>query len=148
MSENYQRHLKRIWVVLVIMLLVITAGIAVLIFLPNQKIYQQTIAGTQGTQGPVGVQGIQGPQGKQGEVGLQGEPGPQGVQGIQGPVGETGDTGPQGEQGAQGDPGVAGREIELRHNDKKDRVEWRYVGDEGWQVLMRDCELINFCIEM
>lgn len=97
----------------------------------------QGIQGVQGLQGPQGETGPQGPRGDTGMTGLQG---PQGIQGKQGIQGEKGDTGPQGE------PGVSGREIEVRHNDEQDRTEWRYVGDEDWQVLVEDCEITDTCL--
>lgn len=79
-------------------------------------------------QGVQGVAGAQGLQGERGFPGAQGEPGIQGAQGIQG---ETGATGAQGEQGV---PGHDGREIERRCNASRNRMEWRYAGDETWNV--------------
>lgn len=80
------------------------------------------INGVNGLPGPLGPIG---PNGLQGMMGLQGEQGPQGIQG---------ETGPQGIQGPQGEPGADGREIERRCNPAGPRMEWRYVGDDSWQV--------------
>lgn len=108
--------------------------------------------GQQGLQGQRGIQGLQGEpglKGDKGEVGLTGPQGLQGAQGMQGPQGvqgEKGEKGDTGETGPQGEPGQNGREIEVRHNDELDRTEWRYVGDEQWQVLVRDCEISDTCL--
>lgn len=79
----------------------------------------------QSIQGGIGPQGLQGIQGAQGEAGFVG---PQGERGLQGETGATGAT------GAQGDRGADGRQIERRCNAEKNRIEWRYEGDEQWRV--------------
>lgn len=87
----------------------------------------ESIVGPQGERGYVGPQGVPGPQGSNGPQGFNGVS-------IQGPQGPQGQSGPQGIQGEQGVPGQDGREIERRCNAKKKRIEWRYNGDEFWQV--------------
>lgn len=46
-------------------------------------------------------------------------------------------------KGEQGDPGTPGREVEFRHHNS--RIEWRYVGEDIWTVLVKDCELLGNC---
>jgi hypothetical protein len=96
--------------------------------------------GDRGEQGPIGPQGSQGERGPQGDQGLQGEPGVQGLTGLRGE---------QGLQGIQGTAGTNGKEVELRGNNEKDQIEWRYVGeaDDAWRLLVRYCDLTNTCVE-
>lgn len=84
--------------------------------------------------------------GEKGDMGARGRDG-NSITGPQGPVGQTGESvqGPPGETGPQGEPGAAGREVEFRYNNKKARIEWRYVGDTFWTVLINACELIKNC---
>lgn len=46
---------------------------------------------------------------------------------------------------SQGDIGVAGREVEFQTNPKTNNLEWRYIGDDSWQILMRNCQITNTC---
>lgn len=86
-------------------------------------------------------------------VPIKGDKGDKGdtVVGPQGPPGVSikGDKGDavviHGEDGAPGEPGPPGREVEFRYNEAKQRIEWRYVGDGGWQVLIDQCVLTNTC---
>lgn len=74
--------------------------------------------------------------------GLNGANGKTGATGSQGQIGKTG---LQGSSGSQGEPGVAGKSIELRYNDAKSEIEWRYVGDLTWVPLLKDCQILNTC---
>lgn len=163
MSE-IQRQTKILWVILGLLLLINIATI-VYSLVTDKEIYP--LAGPQGVEGlkgdkgdkgdpgrtPVrgvdyfdGRDGSQGPPGPQGPTGPQGVEGPEGIQGSEGEPGPVGEQGPQGEQGAPGEPGQNGREVEFRHNDEQDRTEWRYVGDDNWQVLYEDCEITDTCV--
>lgn len=91
-----------------------------------------------GEQG-LGLRGPQGPQGAQGIMGLQGIPGIQGITGLSGesivgPAGKDGADGAPGANGAQGEQGPMGPRTERYCNEAERRIEWRNVGDEGWQV--------------
>lgn len=48
-------------------------------------------------------------------------------------------------KGIKGDTGAAGREVELQYNSLKQRLEWRYTGEDIWTVLVNACELTNTC---
>lgn len=102
--------------------------------------------GEQGVEGKQGIQGEQGPQGIQGIQGIAGPQGPTGATGVTGATGAQGPQGVQGEQGPPGEPGQSAREVEFRHNASKDRIEWRYVGDLNWRLLVKDCELTDTCL--
>lgn len=49
-------------------------------------------------------------------------------------------------KGDKGDIGQAGREVEFQYNSVKDRIEWRYIGEDIWTVLVDACELTNTCL--
>jgi len=49
-------------------------------------------------------------------------------------------------KGEQGEAGAAGRETEFRYNETKQRIEWRYIGDSGWQILVKKCTLLADCV--
>lgn len=92
-------------------------------------------AGQIGQPGYTPVKGLDYFDGVDGAKGDKGDPGEQGVPGL---TGATGAQGIQGEQGEAGEAGQNGREIELRCRDfqsKDSQVQWRYVGDESWQLL-------------
>lgn len=87
---------------------------------------------------------------------LRGEKGDTGATGLAGRNGVDGTDGQDGKsavstiikehipiKGEQGDVGESGREVEFRHNN--DRIEWRYVGEDFWSVLVNDCELLDNC---
>lgn len=93
------------------------------------------------------VQGQPGNNGKDGVNGIQGAQGVQGIAGNDGLQGNPGKDGTNGQQGAQGEPGNPGREVELRHDPKTGSLQWRYVGDDLWTVLAKDCELNSTCKE-
>lgn len=86
--------------------------------------------------------------GEKGEKGDAGAAGPQGLPGvsIRGDKGETVVIeGIDGVDGLPGEPGAPGREVEFQYNEAKQRIEWRYVGDRGWQVLVEQCVFDNTC---
>lgn len=151
---------KLLWIILVLWIISNAIVITLYLFFPRQDPEIQRLIKEYTTQleaikrqkgyipdsitGPQGIQGLQGPQGLQGEPGaqgLQGSQGPIGLQGSQGATGAqgpAGPTGPQGEQGPQGEPGQDGREVEFRCNPANDNYEYRYVGDENWQIIERN----------
>jgi hypothetical protein len=91
--------------------ILIVVLIAIIAFLIYKKITEPISSGDQGKQGPPGATGIQGPPGATGIQGDQGEqdpPGATGIQGDQGSVGATGATGIQGDQGSVGATGATG----------------------------------------
>lgn len=93
----------------------------------------------------VPVKGDQGPQGEQGPKGDTGQQGQPGVS-IKGDKGDTVTIqGLDGKDGAQGEPGSSGREVEFQYNEAAKRIEWRYVGDDGWQILINQCQLLGTC---
>lgn len=173
MGDKYSRQASLVkWLLIVLILVVVGNLIYTTFFLPRDRGYQTIVGnvGPQGTPGPEGPRGLtgftgeQGPVGPQGSQGLQGERGPQGEQGVQGlqgamglqgeqgPVGQSGADGlpgPQGLPGNPGSPGKDGRELELRGNNDKKQIEWRYVGedDSAWRVLARYCDLLGTCVD-
>lgn len=66
---------------------------------------------------------------------------------VIGPKGDSGASiqGTKGEAGEKGDPGPAGREIELQTNNLTGDIEWRYIGDDLWTVLMKNCKIKGEC---
>lgn len=133
-------------VIIAILCLLILANLAaiVLYFIksPEHKSTSPSITRIEriiGDQGPIGLQGIQGVGGLQGAVGPAGQPGVQGTQG------EVGAIGPEGPAGPQGEPGAAAVPIEIRYNDIKKQIEWRYVGDMLWTTLVQACQLTDTC---
>lgn len=127
-------------IIVVILSLLVLANLAaiVLYFIksPEHKATSPSITRIErvvGDQGPIGLQGIQGEQGLQGTVGPAGQPSVQGSQGEIGP------------QGPQGDPGAPAVPLEIRYNDIKQQIEWRYVGDFLWTTLVQACQLTNTC---
>lgn len=85
---------------------------------------------------------VKGDKGSKGDAGAQGPPGV----GIKGDKGDSVTIkGQDGVNGAQGEPGASGREVEFQYNATDKRIEWRYVGDEGWQVLIDQCVLTDTC---
>lgn len=87
---------------------------------------------------------IKGDKGDPGERGPAGQPGAS----IKGDKGDTVTIqGLDGKDGAQGEPGASGREVEFMYNDDKKRIEWHYVGDDGWQILVDQCKLTDTCEE-
>lgn len=49
-----------------------------------------------------------------------------------------------GNNGADG-IGSPGREIELQTNILNGNLEWRYIGDDSWQLLMKRCAMLGNC---
>lgn len=94
---------------------------------------------------PKAPAGIPGVNGNNGVNGTDGKDGKNGATGLQGPAGPKGDTGEKGDTGAQGDPGIPGKTVELRYNDTKQQIEWRYGGDIGWRTLVTTCQLGGTC---
>lgn len=146
-DEQYKRLMRRFNFVLYACI------VTVALFLIAIALHFMLMPGSaQQSVGPVG------PRGEQGEsiVGPQGPPGAS-IVGERGPVGEAGADGATviteketvlektGEQGPQGNPGPAGREVELQRNAATGDLEWRYVGDELWQLLLEGCELTGVC---
>lgn len=132
MPSLYKKQLKRIWLVIILLLLLVLSGIILLIFKPNEQIFQQVA----GQNGYTPIKGKDYSDGKDGINGLS-ITGPQGPAGAQGLAGEsvTGPSGPQGPEGAQGLPGTPGRTLEQRCNAKKLRIEQKYTDTEIWEVL-------------
>lgn len=87
---------------------------------------------------------------------LKGDPGPKGDKGEDGSNGKDGTDGKDGNngvngrdgEGVQGEPGPPGREVEFQYNETKNRIEWRYVGDSRWQVLVDGCKLVKSCEDL
>lgn len=88
-----------------------------------------------------GVAGAPGKNGKDGRDGTNGANGSNGVSTVSTFATETIIK----EVPLQGEPGQPGKSTELRYNTAKSRIEWRYVGDDGWQILVDKCTLINSC---
>lgn len=93
-----------------------------------QYVKDQKIA-TDGKDGYTPIKGVDYFDGIKGDDGLQGI---RGEQGVKGETGATGQTGTTGEKGLQGEPGKL---IILRCNTKKNRWEYKYEGDDTWQIL-------------
>lgn len=137
--REIRKHNRRIMIALILIVLLGAVSIALTMFTKPAPIVKNYI-GQQGKPG-LSVKGDPGVQGTQGLQGLQGEPGIQGVAGVAGPKGDTGATGAQGIQGDQGpagEKGADGRTPEYRCNPKNHNYEWRYVGDDNWQVLQKN----------
>lgn len=88
---------------------------------------KEELRGDQGFRGSDGVDGMNGVDGKDGKDSVSVKT----VIKEQVPV--------------KGDIGQAGREVEFQYNNLKQRIEWRYVGESFWQVLVDACELTNTC---
>lgn len=41
--------------------------------------------------------------------------------------------------------GAPGREIELQSNPLNGNLEWRYIGDDSWQLLLNKCKITDTC---
>lgn len=85
---------------------------------------------------PIPTNGINGLNGKDGKNGVDG-------QSIVGPQGPAGESGPKGEQGDIGSPGL---QTEFRTNPNSGNLEYRYIGDDSWTTLMKQCQITNSCI--
>ena len=114
------------WIIVVLLVLLLVAGITILVCRHYEKRYKCLIAtqmekamrrGKQGCQGLPGkngrpgyngVCGNQGDRGPNGGIGLQGSQGPEGVQGDSGQQGMGGTQGLQGVQGSTGNTGTNG----------------------------------------
>ena len=147
--KKLRRQLKYIVWLLVVFFLMLLGSIVLVSLDPQNKTFPTTIIQqtTQGLQGLPGAKGdtVVGAQGIQGTQGLYGEQGAQGTQGIQGIQGDPGAPGEQGTQGEPGEPGQSGREIELRTNPNSLNIEWRYVGDSNWHILISLCQIQGGC---
>lgn len=149
---------KSFWVIIFTgMFLILGALIAVYIAVrnPSGHSYPKVIQGPKGDTAQIDYSKINSaiaqqlaalPKAQNGVDGLPGENGTMGIQGLMGIPGPAGPQGPQGETGGQGDPGVSGKSIEVRYNDAKAEVEWRYDGDIGWTPLVTACTLTNTCV--
>lgn len=86
--------------------------------------------------------------GQDGSSGVQGNPGIQGSNGSQGVQGSQGTSGNDGAPGASGQDavGTPGREAEFQSNPLTGNLEWRYVGDDSWQLLIEKCAITNICL--
>ena len=62
--------------------------------------------------------------------------------GKDGLPGKDGANGVDGEKGNQGEPGSPGLEVELRTNPLNSNLEWRYIGDDSWQILLNTCGVV------
>lgn len=98
----------------------------------------KSIQGVQGEIGPMSL--VPGPHGKDGNDGSSGVPGSTGL------IGPQGEPGTPGEPGPQGDAGAPGLQTELRTDPLNGDLEWRYVGDDDWQILMPFCSIVNTCL--
>lgn len=156
-----QRLLKAIALIFLLLFLVLLANLIYTQLNKNSNVSYETIAGptgkngvngpkgdtgSEGDRGPIGAKGDTGPQGSNGPKGDTGQNGNNGQDGPPGPQGLTGLTGETGLQGIQGAAGVDGRQIELRSNDTDKTIEWHYIGDTSWQVLVRYCDLTSSCL--
>lgn len=98
---------------------------------------------------PKAIDGVAGTPGQNGLQGQNGTNGTNGVTGSAGTTGTPGDTGMQGEQGEpgpQGDPGQPGLTVQLRYNNLKNEIEWKYTTDLTWRPLVTTCTLTNTCV--
>lgn len=105
-------------------------------------IHETTTYRVEGLPGPQGIPGVGYP-GKDGRsiVGPPGPAGQIGSQGLAGEPGAPGKDGQDGKDGRDGEDGQPGRELEFRTNPDTCDVEYRYVGQRGWTVLVeQDCE--------
>jgi hypothetical protein len=75
-----------------------------------------------------------GSNGKDGKSPIKGIDYTDGVNGQNGSNGADGKDG-VGQKGDPGQPGQPGRETEFRCNPDNDNYEWRYVGDDSWQII-------------
>lgn len=151
MKPRLPQHIKWLFILVALLFLLNVVGFIILLNREVHHIYnnystaqpEDGINGADGytpTKGIDYFDGVDGRDSRDGRDGRDGKDGEDGNDGAQGPKGDTG------QQGTPGDPGASGREIEIRHNDEKDRTEWRYVGDPNWQLLMKDCEINDTCI--
>lgn len=89
------------------------------------------------------VKNVKGQKGEKGDAGLNGKDGTNGVDG------KNGQTQVINKEitldGKPGEPGQDGREIEFRYNELKQRAEWRYIGDDYWQLFFKACTITNTC---
>lgn len=63
--------------------------------------------------------------------------------GTNGANGADGTNGKDGVDGQDGLPGIPGKEIELRRDPETGNVEWRYVDEDFWTLLIDKCELVE-----
>lgn len=68
-----------------------------------------------------------------------------GTNGKNGVIGNPGVNGTNGQDGLPGVQGADGLSVELRYNAAKQQIEWRYVGDITWKLLVSNCTLANTC---
>lgn len=134
---------KRLWLFLFALFLLLAVGVFLNVkYRPAPITTVENLIGQNGKDG----QSIQGPQGPSGYSPVKGvdyfdgATGATGLTGVQGIQGEQGLQGVQGDTGAQGDPGTPGQNPEFRCNPKNHNYEWRYVGDDTWQVLQKNSQ--------
>lgn len=68
-----------------------------------------------------------------------------GIPGIPGQNGINGVPGTGGVPGKDGTNGIDGRTPEVRSNPMTGDIEWHYVGDRLWTILVPKCSLIINC---
>lgn len=155
MDDNRSKRIMRILILAWILILILCTVLAFLIALAFNKTYKaiqvaNTRISTLERMQPVVIGANQPTVGQIGPPGPQGIPGEDGVDGkdsksvntiiqesIPGPIGPKGDTG---KIGPQGMPGKSARELELRNNPITGDAEWRYIGDDEWQLLMKSLQ--------
>lgn len=160
--QSLHNKIRFFTVATVIIFLLIIGNFTFAVFYPHQK--TATIigpigpSGQSGQQGPTGLQGDTGDTGRTGAQGPQGVSGPAGTNGLNGTNGIDGAPGSQGLQGLQGIQGIPGlngtngtngidgKQVELRGNNTTKAIEWRYIGDANWQILVKYCDLTNTCV--
>lgn len=64
-----------------------------------------------------------------------------GHDGVNGQDGKPGNDGANGQDGV----GVGGREVEMQANPLSGNLEWRYIGDDSWQLLIKKCQITDSC---
>lgn len=107
---------------------------------PTQVINPTPIKGQDGVEGMQGLNGISGEKGAKGDAGVKGDTGATGA------TGAVGEPGIQGDQGIQGEPAAPARETELRTNPLNNNLEWKYVDDTSWHLLIKQCQITDSCL--
>lgn len=167
-DDEYRKLRRRIAVTWFLLLVVIIITLFSVVYRGRGNNIAYPIPGPAGAQGPIGPKGDKGDMGPVAQLPIVSfsvptvvtppqnsnpllhtipvvtsvsEPGPAGPPGEKGQAGES----IQGPKGDMGEPGPAGREVELRTNSTTGDMEWRYVGDDLWTVLMKKCTILNNC---
>lgn len=156
------RRLIRFLMVLVIIFIALVSAALIHSFIdPGTKSFPSVIS-REGPAGPPGQidyerlsdtvrdqlsqldQPAQGPQGIAGAAGRDGAAGKDGSDGLDGAPGKDGSDGKDGTNGIDG-VSLLGRTPEFRANPITGDIEWRYVGDRLWTVLLAKCSLLVNC---